>query len=229
MAKRFYKKVEVETDGNGYVVKLDGRVLKTPGKMPLRFAGKTEANLVAAEWQAQGEDILPNTMPCTRLMNVACEQTPSRRTELIKEFRAYTRTDLLCYRSKSPQDLAARQEKNWQAILNYGAQNHGIALATTTGIKAIEQPKNSLKNAAHYAQKQNDVALTLLLHLTASFGSAILALCVMEKRLQIDTAFALSRLDEIFQNERWGADDEVVKNNRLLLKELCLLAQLIKE
>ncbi|PHS75890.1 MAG: ATPase [Robiginitomaculum sp.] len=229
MAKRFYENVAVEADGAGYVVKLDGRVLKTPGKMALSFARKNHANLVAAEWQAQGEDILPNTMPCTRMMNVACEQTPTQRSELVKEFRAYTSTDLLCYRSHNPKDLAARQEKNWQPILDYVADSHGIALATTTGIKAVEQPEKSLNNAADYAQTQDDTDLTLLLHFTASLGSAVLALSIMERRLHIDTAFALSRLDEIFQNERWGADDEAVENNRSLLNELSLMAQLIEE
>lgn len=235
MAKRFYKDVAValdtdtDADGAGYVVKLDGRLLKTPGKMALRFASENQAKLVAAEWQAQDEDILPGTMPCTRMMNVACEQTPSRRSELVKEFRAYTSTDLLCYRSRNPQDLAARQEQNWQPVLDYAAIQHGISLASTTSIKAVEQPEESLNNAADYATSKDDTALTLLLHFTASYGSAILALSVMERRLQVDTAFALSRLDEGFQNERWGADDEAVENNRLLLSELSLMAQLIEE
>jgi chaperone required for assembly of F1-ATPase len=228
MAKRFYKNVAIDTDGVGYVVKLDGRVLKTPGKVALNFVCKNQAKLVAAEWQAQGSDILPNTMPCTRLMNVACEQTPKRRGELVKEFKAYTRTDLLCYRTHSPKDLAARQEQGWQPILDYVAGSFGISLTSTTSIKAITQPEKSLNNAADYATSRDDTDLTLLLHFTASFGSAILALSVMERHVQVDTAFALSRLDEVFQNERWGADDEAVENNRLLLNELSQMAQLIE-
>ncbi len=233
MAKRFYKDVAV-TGGavadvaGGFVVTLDGFVLKTPGKMALSFARKNHAELVAAEWRAQGGEILPNTMPCTRMMNVACEQTPSRRGELVKEFRAYTSTDLLCYRSHNPKDLAERQEQSWQPILDYVAEKHGIALASTTSIKAVLQPEKSLNSAARYADAQNDTALTLLLHFTASYGSAMLALAVMERHVQVDTGFALSRLDEIFQNELWGADEEAVENNRLLLNELSLMAQLIE-
>ena len=228
MAKRFYKDVAVEENCDGFIVTLDGRVLKTPGKMDLAFTHKNHAELVADEWRAQGEDIVPNTMPCTRMMNVACEQTPSRRGELIKEFRSYTNTDLLCYRSHSPKDLAQRQEQIWQPVLDYVAQSYGIALATTTSIKAVAQPEKSLNNAARYAQAKDDADLTLLLHFTASFGSAMLALVVMEKHLQVDTAFALSRLDEGFQNERWGADEEAVENNRLLLHELSQMAQLLE-
>ena len=229
MAKRFYKNVAVENRAGVTVVTLDGRVLKTPGKVDLTFSCEAHANLIAEEWRAQDEEILPHTMPCTRMMNVACEQTPSRRSELVKEFRTYTSTDLLCYRSHNPKDLAARQEQSWRAVLDYVAEKHGIALASTTSIKAVAQPEKSLRATADYADGLDDTDLTLLLHFTASFGSAMLALAVMQRHLPVDTAFALSRLDEGFQNERWGADDEAVENNRLLLSELSQMAQLIKE
>ena len=229
MAKRFYKQVSVQDKSDGFAVVLDGRMLKTPGKMPLWFSDKHHANLAASEWQAQGEDILPNTMPCTRLMNVACEQTPPRRGELIKEFCAYTCTDLLCYRTHTPQDLVARQEQSWQPILDWAGQEHGITLTSTPGIKAVAQPQQSLQNAQKFADNLDDTNLTLLLHFTACTGSAILALAVMEKHITVDAAFTLSHLDEMYQNERWGADDEVAQKNAVLLKELKALAQLIKE
>ncbi len=229
MAKRFYEKVFVQGKDGGFCVMLDGWTLRTPGKMVLQFSRKSQAQLVAAEWQAQGEDIVPNTMPCTRLMNVACEQTPTRRSELVKEFCAYMGTDLLCYRTHSPQDLAARQDQNWQPILDWAAQKHGISLATTTRIKAVAQPQQSLRNAHKFADSLDDADLTLLLHFTASTGSALLALAVMEKYLEVDAAFTLSRLDEIHQNERWGVDDEVAQKNAAILEDLRMLAQLIKD
>ncbi len=228
MGKRFYKSVIVENKGDGFTVLLDGRLLKTPGKMPLVFKTAKAAELVAEEWRAQGADILPNTMPCTRLMNVACEQTPPRRGELVKEFCTYTETDLLCYRSHHPQDLSARQQENWQPVLDWAGQQHGIVLATTTGIKSVAQPEQSLQHARKFAENLENPDLTLLLHFTASYGSAVLALAVMEKHLTADTAFSLSRLDELFQNERWGEDDEVVQKNADLLQELRVMAQLIK-
>jgi len=229
MAKRFYKDVSVHDTDRGFAVVLDGRVLKTPGKAALRFSNQTQADLVAAEWQAQWEEILPNTMPCTRLMNVACEQTPSRRGELVKEFCAYASTDLLCYRTHSPQDLLARQAQKWQPILDWAEQKHGIALASTTSIKAVAQPQHSLQSAQNFAENLDDTDLTLLLHFTASTGSAMLALAVTEKHITASTAFTLSRLDEIYQNEHWGADDEVGEKNAAVLVELNMLAKLIKE
>ena len=70
MAKRFYEKVSVQDKDGGFCVMLDGRMLRTPGKVALQFDHEPHAQLVAAEWRDQGDEILPNTMPCTRLMNV---------------------------------------------------------------------------------------------------------------------------------------------------------------
>ena len=227
MAKRFYKNVAVDEREGAVVVTLDGRVLKTPGKMVMRFDTSAQAELTRAEWDAQADEILLHTMPCTRLVGVACEQTPNRRDELLKEFCAYTSTDLLCYRADAPADLAGQQAKKWQPILDWAAQDLSISLASTTSIVAITQPEASLNAARAFADGLNDIHLTLLLHYTASLGSAVLAAAVLEGYKTAEEAFALSRLDQAFQNERWGSDDEVVEKNQILLGELIALEQLI--
>ncbi len=229
MAKRFYKDVAVAAQDGGYVVTLDGRVLKTPGKQELSIDSKVRAKLVAAEWQAQGDDIKPETMPCTRLMNVACELTPSRRPDLVKEFSSYCETDLLCFRAEAPQDLSERQAQIWQPVLDWAASEHGIALLVMTGVTALPQPEISLRAAASYAQKLSHADLTLLLHMTASFGSGVLALAALEKHVDMKTVYNTSRLDEVFQNERWGEDEEAVARNENILEELLKLAKLIQE
>lgn len=227
MAKRFYETVDIVARKTGFNVTLDNRVLKTPGKQALVCSTQMQAEQVAAEWEAQVEEIKPETMPCTRLMNVACEMTPSRRPELIAEFCKYCETDLLCFRTSHPADLGERQETLWQPVLDWVAIQYEIALATTTGLAAIPQASKSLSAAAVFARALDDVSLTLLLHYTASFGSGVLALAVIEKHLNVDKAFSLSRLDEIFQNERWGTDDEAVARNAALGVELNALAKLI--
>ena len=227
MAKRFYNKVDIQKADSGFQITLDGRVLKTPGKKPLLCKTNKQAEHVASEWDAQIDEIKPETMPCTRLMNVACEMTPTNRPELIAEFRKYCETDLLSYRTAEPKDLAERQEANWQPVLDWAYNQHGIALAVTDGLTALQQPENSLKSAAGFATNLNDAELTLLLHFTASFGSGILGLSVMTKHLTVERAFSLSKLDETFQNERWGEDEEAVANKTALFEELKALSNLI--
>ena len=81
--KRFYETVEVVEQPDGYHILLDGRTLKTPGKQVLQTKTHYIAELIAKEWRAQDTEIKPETMPVTRLINVAIEQTPSNRERLI--------------------------------------------------------------------------------------------------------------------------------------------------
>lgn len=225
-AKRFYKEVAVTAQADGYVVTLDGRVLKTPKKHPLMMKLERRAALVAAEWDAQIDEINPNLMPCTRLMNVACEQTPSRRDDLIAEARRYAETDLLCYRAASPADLSARQAEQWDPILQW-AETLGISLKVAAGIMAISQDASALEGLAHKAREFDDVDLTLLVHFISVYGSAILGLAVMKKHLTASQAFELSRLDETYQIEQWGEDEEAKARTEYIRRETLALAELI--
>jgi chaperone required for assembly of F1-ATPase len=105
-ASRFYKVVTVAPALGGYGVFLDGRALKTPGKLAFITRSEAHARLAAAEWEAQGEEINPQTMPITRLYNVAIERTPQQREAMVAEFKKYGGTDLLCYRAVEPHDIA---------------------------------------------------------------------------------------------------------------------------
>jgi chaperone required for assembly of F1-ATPase len=53
--------------------------------------------------------------------------------------------------------------------------------------------------------------LAALHDLVAISGSLVLALAVTEGRLGDDEAWALSRIDESWQIEQWGADEEAAE------------------
>lgn len=211
MAKRFYTDVTVDHDADGHFVRLDGRELKTPGKQPIRVPHAAIAAQIKAEWcavpQAIDGDIDPTVMPVTRLANVASEGVSQRRDELIAEARKYAGSDLLSYRAPDPQDFVARQAAAWNPWLDW-ARTRGVALETTDAIRAIEQDPTSLDAVADYATPLSDFALTLFVHLVAVYGSAVLAMAVIDGALDPAEAFDLSRIDELYRSEIWGVDED---------------------
>lgn len=226
MVKRFYKMVTTEARGEGHCVLLDGRVLKTPGKMDLTITKADHAALIAAEWEAQGENVVPATMPLTRLMNVACERTPKTRDGLVSEACNYARTDLLCYRDDAPNELIARQTELWEPWLIW-ARGQGIDLKTTQSLIAIDQDETSIDALASIVTKLEDLPLTLLVHFTAVLGSAVLGLAVIQSVLLAEDAYDLSRLSAAFQAERWGEDEEAAEIAANLRQEVAALGQLV--
>ena len=224
--KRFYKTVGTAKADGGWTVLLDGRTLKTPGKLPLIAKSKPHAELVAAEWEAQDEIIKPHLMPVTRLYNVALERTPENRDMLVAEVTKYAGTDLLCYRSEFPQSLALLQSEKWNEWLDW-AREQGVDLKTRQGIVALEQDKKALKRVSEISAGFDDLGLTLLAHLNAVYGSAILALAVMKGALLAETAYELSRLDFDYQAEHWGQDDEAIELAQLTRVEVIALSKLL--
>ena len=227
--KRFYEKVETAKIGDGFGIHLDGRVLKAPGKrkLTLILPSAHVAELVAAEWDAQEVDINPEVMPVTRLANVALELTPGKRPELVSQARSYAETDLLCYRSDQYAVLTRRQAALWDPVLAWAA-DLGVKLVPTESIIAKTQSAESLDRLEAFAIELDDLNLTLFLHLTSVFGSAVLALAVMKKHLSGAEAFDLSRLDALWQIEHWGQDEEAQDNSDAVAAEVSALCRILE-
>lgn len=224
--QRFYEKVDTATTEDGFIIRLDGRTLKTPGKLTLITARLVTAEMIAAEWRAQGDHIRPETMPVTRLVNVALELTPANRPKLIQDARRYAGTDLLCYRAQ-PSALARRQAEHWDPVLDW-ARSLGVDLKTQASVIAITQSPDSLEKVADYSRGLNDLELTLFVHLTAVFGSAVLALAVFEKHITGPQAYDLSRLDARWQIAQWGEDEDDKARTEAIAQEVSALCALIE-
>ena len=232
MAKRFWTKTTVDADAGGHFVRLDGRELKTPGKRPIRVPSAAIARRIRDEWDAVPAavdgDIDPQLMPVTRLANVASEGAAARREALIAEVRSYSGTDLLSYRAPDPEALTTRQAALWNPWLDWAAER-GIRLHTTTGLLPIDQPTESLDAVAALASEYGDFALTLLTHLTAVYGSAVLALAVMDGALGPAEAFDASRVDEMHREAVWGVDEDAKAVREALRAETVVLGGLAAE
>ncbi len=226
--KRFYKDVSFAGVEGGFQILLDGRVLKTPGKKTLLVPTQKAARLIAAEWDAQVEEIDPMTMPVTRLLNVAVEQTPDNREGLIAEARKYAGTDVLCYREGEIRVQKTHQAEYWDPILTWAAEQ-GVSLHVTESLQAVAQPDASLERVADYAAGLEDMPLTLFVHLTAVFGSVILAMAVMQGRLTGEEGYRLSRLDELWQIKYWGEDELAKERSDAIIAETLALCQLLED
>ena len=226
-AKRFYKEVATIKGEGGWLVQLDGRTLKTPGKMTLLVPSEKAAQLIAAEWDAQTEFIRPETMPVTRLLNVAVEQTPDNREALIAEARKYAGTDVLCYREGEIRLQNEEQAAKWDPILAWAAEQ-GVELKTTDSLMAIEQDEAALEAVADFARSLADMPLTLFVHLVAVFGSAILSMAVMKAHVTGEQAYELSRLDEVWQIKYWGEDEEAKERSEAIRAEVNALCELLE-
>lgn len=220
--RRFYKVVDVAPEpGGGFGVRLDGRTPRSPAGAPLVLPTEALARLLAGEWEAQGPEIDPAGMPATRLAWAALAE--GAREAAVERVVAFAGADLLCYFADGPAALVERQERRWGPVLDWAADELGAALLRSQGVIHRPQPPATLARIEALARAECDFALAGLDVAAALFGSTILALALRFARLSADAAFGLSRLDETFQEERWGLDAEAAARADAMAREAVAL------
>lgn len=206
--RRFYTDTGVAPDDRGWRITLDTRPVRTPAGVALSVASKALARAIAGEWDAQDEVLDIASMHLTRLANVAIDRTPERRDALVEEVARYCETDLVCHRATKPEALRDRQEAAWRPLRDWIGPALGIVLIPVDGIIAAPQPAPSLDAARAHAAGLDNFRLTGLVHGCGLLSSAVMALALEQGAIEADDAFARAHLDEAYQAEQWGHDDE---------------------
>jgi chaperone required for assembly of F1-ATPase len=207
-AKRFWSSVVTERREDEHVVLLDGRLVKTPAKATLSVPTQAMAEAIAAEWDAQSDKIDPRTMPTTRSANAALDKVKPQRLEVAALISAYGEDDFLCYRAPAPQELIERQNQAWDPLLAWAAKALDSPLQTVEGVMHVEQPANSVINLTACVTVQTPFQLAALHDLVSMSGSLVIGLAAQAGAFEIDDLWTWSRLDELWQIEHWGQDDE---------------------
>ena len=210
LPKRFYTTVGIgPVEDGGYAILLDGRTVRTPAKQPLTAPTARAAELLAAEWDAQKEVIDPATMPVTRLANTAIDGVAKDIRAVFEDIVNFAGTDLLCYRASEPEGLVARQAEGWDPMMSWAAEKLGARFILAEGVVHQTQPSAAINAYADALRAHaTPLGLSCLHTITTLTGSALLALAFAEKRLSAEEAWALAHLDEDWQIEHWGTDDE---------------------
>ncbi len=207
-ARRFWKEATIAPEAGGFGVLLDGRPVRSPAKAPLVLPTEGLARAVAAEWDAQGDVIDPQTMPFTRSANAAIDRVAPQHGEVAAMIAAYGDSDLLCYRAAAPEALVARQAAAWDPMLDWLKARHGIALAPVTGVMHKPQDADSIQKIHEITRAMSAFELTGFHDLVSLSGSFVLGLAATERVGSAQELWALSRIDETWQAEQWGRDDE---------------------
>lgn len=210
-AKRFWKDVNVIEQDGGFAIQLDTRAVKTPAKAALTVPTRAMAEAIAKEWDAVTEKVDPNVMPFTRSANAAIDKVAMQFDEVAKLLAAYGGSDLLCYRAETPDALVQRQNDGWDPLLDWAHETYGARLKATVGIMPIEQDETALSVLTAPLFEATPFELAALHDLIAMSGSFVLALCVTQRRLSPQQAWDLSRIDEDWQIEQWGADEDAAQ------------------
>lgn len=154
-------------------------------------------------------------MPMTRMANSAIDRIGAKRDEVIDYIAEYGATDLVCYRAESPEALAARQAAVWDPYLDWAHETLAARLLPTAGIMPVAQSTAALSALRDAVAAHDRFELMGLHDLVALTGSLVLGLAASRGHRAPGEIWADSRIDEVWQIEQWGEDEEAAQASEI--------------
>ena len=225
--KRFYARAGAVESAGGFAVTLDGKPIRTPSGRQVVVPSREIADAIAAEWEAQQEDINPLTMPLTRFANSVVDAVVDRVDAVTDDVAKYFQSDLLFYRAGHPEALVAREAAHWDPVVFWAAEALGAHFILAEGIVHVRQPEAAIA-AARAALPTDPWSVAALHVITTLTGSALLALALKRGVVDQDQVWAAAHVDEDWNSEKWGVDDEVAARRAVRLVDFQAAARILE-
>jgi chaperone required for assembly of F1-ATPase len=210
--RRFWKEVTFEQGTFGQGIMLDGRPLKTPKRNALYLPTKALADAVADEWRSVGDVIDPAEMPVTGFANAAIDHVAPDRAGFAAQVAAYAQADAFCYRADAGDALAVKQAEVWDPWLDWARGRYDVSFTIAEGVMHKPQPSATLEKLGVAVAARGTFELAAMAKLAHLSGSLVAVLAIVERAGEADTLWAASCIEELWQEELWGADHWALKN-----------------
>ena len=225
--RRFYARAGLVEAPAGFVITLDDKPVRTPSGRTLSAPNREIADGIVAEWDGQQETIDPLTMPLTRLANSVIDAVVDRVEAVIDDVAKYFGSDLLFYRAGHPEALVAREAALWDPVVFWAADTLGAHFILAEGIVHVRQPDPAIA-AARAALPADPWSMAALHVVTTLTGSALLALALLRGLLDQDQVWAAAHVDEDWNIEKWGVDEEVAARRAARLIDFRAAAHILR-
>lgn len=208
--KRFYKNASVVENNGHFEVNLDSRKLKTPLGAIFQVDSEPLALAVANEWMSQQGDVMLSQMHINGLCNT-CVDNPGQTTKevLVKSILDFLETDTLLFFGEDTQDpsaiaLVEQQRQKWSPIILWFRERFDCDVHPTQSLEAKCVSQEDLAKLEKHLLSYSWAAINGLSFGVDAVKSLILGLAVLERRVTVEEAVKLTRLELDFQLEHWG-------------------------
>lgn len=208
--KRFYGNVTVDQVANGFAVRLDGRAIKTAAGNPQIVPGRGLADALAAEWDAQGDELDLTLFRFRDLADYAIDIIATERPVALDKLLAFAETDTLCYRADPDEALYRRQQEIWEPLLTGLETREDIRLDRISGVMHRPQPAETLEKLHGRLDALDDFTLAGLHNVTSLAASLVIGMSALQDGKDPEMLWSAANLEEKWQAELWGQDEEAL-------------------
>jgi len=203
--KRFYRKTNILASGDKYEITLDQRKLKTPKGRVLEVSSKPLALAIAMEWDSQKDTINRSNMHLTALCSTYLDNPHQHtRTDIVNYIANYLETDTILFHSNDEEELYKVQIEKWDPMIQWFCDRYQVDITKTQSISPPDVPHQTKATLIRHLASYSQAALQGFLYSVDTLKSVILTLAVSERRIGVEEAVTLARLEEEFQIAHWG-------------------------
>ena len=207
--KRFYKEAGVAEAEGGFAVTLDGKPIRTPSGRQVVAPTREHRRGDRGGMGGAGRDHRSPDHAADALRQQRRRgRGRSRRCASPTTSQNISQSDLLFYRAGHPEALVAREAAHWDPVLFWAAETLGAHFILAEGIVHVRQPEPAVA-AARAALPADPWSIAALHVVTTLTGSALLALALVHGVRDADQVWAAAHVDEDWNIEKWGVDEEV--------------------
>lgn len=149
----------------------------------------------------------------------ALADVAQNRKEIIERLIGFSETDLLLFWGEN-KDLAERQQKLWQPILDWAQRELNVRLKTTQGIDVPAQEEEMSDRMRAFLDGLNDHQLLAFFKAALDMRSVLLAAALVKGQINAKQAFEAAFVEELWQSENWGVVEETAQRWNELKGEL---------
>ena len=219
--KKFWETIEIKkVSSKKFYILLDNKKLKTPLKKELTLSNHLMAKEVLKEWDQRSDIINTDDLVFYGLLSTAIDRVREEKNSYINDIINFIDTDLICYRADNPIDLVSHQNKYWDPIVSLIEKYINTKVSVFKGVMPSQQNSKVHHKVKNLVVELSDIQISVLHRITNLIGSVFLALCILKKDLSNKQAFELSFLDELWQAENWGYEEDASTKRKKIRTEL---------
>ena len=150
----------------------------------------------------------------------AQREIAKNRGEVIDRLVRYSLTDMLLFWGQE-KDLIERQTEAWGPILKWAREELDAKFVTTQSLDVPEGNRTSGYRLKQFMETLSDRELTAFYAAALKMRSVLLAAALIKGKINAEEAFQAAFLDELWQAENWGTDDEAESRRQTIKNEIC--------
>ena len=141
-------------------------------------------------------------------MNSVIDKVSINADAIVDMLAEYAGTDLLCYRSTSPQGLIDEQARMWDPLLAWSLNALNAPMNVTSGVMFVAQDPAIVDTYRTRLAQMNFYQLAGVHDLITISGSAVISMALITNHIDLDHAWTAATVDEAWQEQLWGVDEE---------------------